>query len=71
MYDGSGKVDCRFEAAVGLVSAHGDALELLELAEEILDQAAPFVGQRRSVGVRYGVDAGQSPAWRRASHSAN
>ena len=31
------------EALIGLVGAHGDAFELLELAEEVLDQMAPFV----------------------------
>lgn len=32
-----------FEAEVGFVGAHRDALELLELAEEVLDQMTPFV----------------------------
>ena len=36
-------MDHSFEALIGLVGAHGDALELLELAEEVLDQMAPFV----------------------------
>ena len=31
------------EALIGFVGAHGDAFELLELAEEVLDQMAPFV----------------------------
>jgi hypothetical protein len=31
------------EALIGLVGAHGDAFELLELAEEILDEMAPLV----------------------------
>ena len=34
------------EALVGLVGSHGDAFELLELAEEVLDQVAPFVDVR-------------------------
>jgi hypothetical protein len=34
--------DC-VEADVGFVGAHSDALELLELAEEVLDQMTPFV----------------------------
>jgi hypothetical protein len=31
------------EALIGLVGAHGDAFELLELAEEVLDEMPPFV----------------------------
>jgi hypothetical protein len=31
------------KALIGFVCAHGDAFELLELAEEVLDQVAPFV----------------------------
>jgi len=31
------------EAGICFVSAHGDPLELFELAEEILDEMAPFV----------------------------
>src|SRR3954451_18657982 len=31
------------EAPIGLVAAHGDALGLLELAEEVLDQVSPRV----------------------------
>lgn len=31
------------EALVGFVGAHGDAFELFEFAEEILDQMTPFV----------------------------
>lgn len=31
------------EAAVGFVCAHGDAFELFELTEEILDQMTPFI----------------------------
>ena len=36
-------MDDGFEALVGFVGAHGDAFELLEFAEEILDQVAPLV----------------------------
>src|ERR1700693_3693176 len=36
-------MDHRLEALVGFVGAHGDTLELLELAEEVLDQMTPFV----------------------------
>src|SRR6202790_1994611 len=36
-------MDLGLEALVGFVGAHGDALELLELAEEVLDQMTPFV----------------------------
>ena len=31
------------EALIGLVGAHGDAFELLELGEEVLDEMPPFV----------------------------
>ena len=31
------------EALVGFVSAHGDAFELLQLAEEVLDEVTPLV----------------------------
>ncbi len=31
------------EAGVGFVGAHGDAFELLEFAEEVLDEMAPLV----------------------------
>jgi hypothetical protein len=31
------------EALICFVGAHGDAFELLELAEEVLDQMPPFV----------------------------
>jgi signal transduction histidine kinase len=31
------------EALIGLVGAHGDAFELLEPAEEALDETPPFV----------------------------
>jgi hypothetical protein len=31
------------EALVGLVGAHGDAFELLDLAEEVFDEMPPFV----------------------------
>ena len=43
MYYGGGEVDHGGEALIGFVGAHGDAFELLELAEEVLDQVAPFV----------------------------
>ena len=43
MDDGGGEVDHRLEAAVCLVTSHCDAFEFLQLAEEILDQVAPFV----------------------------
>jgi len=36
-------VDHGFEALIGFVAAQGDALELLELAEEVLDQVPPLV----------------------------
>src|SRR5713101_6201679 len=36
-------MDHGLEALVGFVGAHGDTLELLELAEEVLDQMTPFV----------------------------
>ena len=43
MDDGGGEVDRRLETAAGLVASHSDAFEFLQLAEEILDQVAPFV----------------------------
>jgi hypothetical protein len=43
MDDGGGEVDHRLEAAVCLVTSHCYAFEFLQLAEEILDQVAPFV----------------------------
>ena len=43
MDDGGSEVDHRFEAAVCLVASHRYAFEFLQLAEEILDQVAPFV----------------------------
>ena len=43
MDDGGGEVDHRLEAAVCLVASHCYAFEFLQLAEEILDQVAPFV----------------------------
>ena len=44
------------EALIGFVGAHGDTFELLELAEEVLDQMTPFVhlvvdGERLWCGV--------------------
>ena len=48
------------EALVGFVGAHGDALELLEFAEEVLDQVTPFVdlGVERQGRLR-AADAGR------------
>ena len=43
MDNGGGEVDHGGEAEVGLVAAHGDAFELLELAEEVLDEVAPLI----------------------------
>ena len=43
MDDGSGGVDHGFVAWVGFVAAHGDALELLEFAEEVFDEVSPLV----------------------------
>jgi len=43
MNDGGGEVDHRLETAVCLVASHCYALEFLQLAEEVLDQVAPFV----------------------------
>jgi hypothetical protein len=36
-------MDDGFEALIGFVGTHGDAFELLELAEEVFDQMTPFV----------------------------
>jgi hypothetical protein len=49
MYDGGCEVDHRFETAVCLVASHCYAFEFLQLAEEILDQVAPFVNVRVDV----------------------
>lgn len=43
MDDGGGEIDHRFEAFVGFVASQGDAFEVLQFAEEVLDQMAPFV----------------------------
>src|ERR1700692_4278186 len=38
VYHGCGQIDHGGEALIGLVGAHGDAFELLELAEEVFDE---------------------------------
>ena len=43
VYHGCAQVDHCGEALIGLVGAQRDAFELLELAEEVLDQVTPFV----------------------------
>ena len=43
VYHGGGEMDHGCKALVGFLGAQGDALELLELAEEILDQVTPFI----------------------------
>ena len=44
------------EALVGFVGAHGDALELLEFTEKVLDEMTPLV--------HFGVDGqGVGPTW--------
>src|SRR6185503_17790045 len=43
MDDGGCEVDHRLETAICLVASHRYALEFLQLAEEVLDQVAPFV----------------------------
>ena len=37
-------MDHRRKARVGFVAAHGDSLELLQFAEEVLDEMPPLVG---------------------------
>jgi hypothetical protein len=49
MDDGGGEVDHRFETAVCLVASHCYAFEFFQLAEEILDQVAPFINVRVDV----------------------
>jgi hypothetical protein len=49
MDDSGCEVNHRLEAAVCLVAAHRYAFEFLQLAEEILDQVAPFVHVRVNV----------------------
>ena len=39
------------ESCVGFVGAQGDALELFEFAEEVLDQVTPFVPWRLFVEI--------------------
>src|SRR6188472_830807 len=49
------------EALIGLVGAHGDAFEFLEIAEEVLDQVAPFVD--------FGIDRqGRDAPWMLRDH---
>jgi len=43
MNDDSGRVYHSRETGVGFVGAHGDALELLEFGEEVLDEMSPFI----------------------------
>ena len=43
MDNGGGEVDHGGEAEVGLFTPHGDAFELLELAEEVLDEVALLI----------------------------
>jgi hypothetical protein len=54
MEDSGGEVDHRFEAAVCLVAPHCYAFKFLQLAEEILDQVAPFVNVLVDVQVSRG-----------------
>ena len=49
MDDGCGEIDHRFEAGVRFVASQRDAFELFKLAEEVLDQVAPFVDLRVDV----------------------
>src|SRR3984893_2178669 len=49
-------MDHRLEALIGFVGAHGDTLELLEFAEEVLDQMTPFVDL--GVDLQWGGAAG-------------
>ena len=49
MDDSGGEVDHRLETAVCLVASHCYAFEFLQLAEEILDEVAPFVNVRVDV----------------------
>ncbi|MGX1500887.1 transposase [Labrenzia sp. MBR-25] len=43
VYHGSSEVNKCLVAAVGFGGAHGDAFELFEFAEEVLDEVSPFV----------------------------
>ena len=43
------------KAGVGLVAAHGHSLELLQLAEEVLDQVPPFVDIEVNVEGRFAL----------------
>lgn len=46
MNDGCGEVDDGGEAFIGFVGAGGDALELFDAAEEVLDEVAPTIHGR-------------------------
>ena len=54
--EGSDCIDHCLKRCVGLVRSHGDALELFEFAEEVLDQVATFV----DVGIN---DQGFAAPW--------
>src|ERR1700682_6348187 len=43
VYHRCGEMDHGGDALIGLVGAHSDAFELLELAEEVFDEMPPFV----------------------------
>jgi ATP-dependent protease HslVU (ClpYQ) peptidase subunit len=43
MYGGGGEMHHGYKALIGFAGSHGDALELLQFAEEILDEMAPLV----------------------------
>jgi len=54
MDDCGGEIDQSREAFVCLVGSHGDALELFEFGEEILDEVAPLIDFRVD-GERFGT----------------
>ena len=60
---------------IGLVGAHGDAFEILELAEEVLDEMAPLVhlfvdGERLCAARMLGDDRHGAAFWPAARNSS-
>ena len=43
IYNSSSEVDKCLEATVGFAGSHGDAFELFEFAEKVLDEVSPFI----------------------------
>src|SRR5437868_5087813 len=65
VYHGCDQMDHGSEALIGLAGAHCDTFELLEHAEEVLNEMPPFASPRRWREVLRNADAGRSRPWRR------